>query len=238
MNRVLVWEGCENVRDLGGLPAGAGATTRGALVRADSLERLTAHGWAAVLAHGVRTVIDLRNDDELGVDLAARPAALTTVRLPLDGVEDTEFWDEWGRGPVFGTPVYYAPFLERFPERVARVVSAVAAAPPGGVVVHCGMGRDRTGLVAAVLLAVVGVEPEAIAGDYELSTPGVAVLLARLGDTDGAEPVEAYLRRKGTSAREILLELLRGLDVQAYLRDAGVRADELTAVRARLLLRP
>jgi len=104
--RDLDWPDCVNVRDLGGLPAaGARHTLRGAVVRADGLDRLTAAGWSALLEHGVRTVIDLRNEEERAPDLAARPAAITTVQLPLDGVKQRAFWSSWDSGPQFGTPL-------------------------------------------------------------------------------------------------------------------------------------
>jgi protein-tyrosine phosphatase len=132
--RHLDWDGCFNVRDLGGLATEAGGTTRrGALVRADSLGRLTADGWKSLVAHGVQTVVDLRNDDELDEDSAPRPDSLTTIHLPLDVSEDREFWGEWESGPQFGTPLYFAPHLRRFPERNAEIVAAIANAAPGGV---------------------------------------------------------------------------------------------------------
>ena len=112
----LDWEGCFNVRDLGGLSASGGRETRwGAVVRADSLEQLTATGWAAHSEHGVRTVIDLRNDDERGSDEAPRPGGVTTIHAPLDGTDDREFWDVWDSGRQFGTPLYYRPHLDRSP---------------------------------------------------------------------------------------------------------------------------
>jgi protein-tyrosine phosphatase len=146
----LDWEGCFNVRDLGGLPTADGRETRRrALVRADSLDGLTASGWAALSAHGVRTVVDLRNDDELGPDAAPRPPAVTTIHIPLDVSEDHEFWEGvWGSGPQFATPLYCRPHLERFPGRSAAVLAAIADARPGGVVFHCAGARDRTGQVA------------------------------------------------------------------------------------------
>ena len=73
-DRHLEWPSCGNVRDLGGLRTADGGRIRpGALVRADDLERLTTDGWAALEAHGVRTVIDLRNPDEVRGDGAPRP---------------------------------------------------------------------------------------------------------------------------------------------------------------------
>ena len=140
MERHLAWDGCSNVRDLGGL----GRIRPGALVRADALQQLSAEGWRALERHGVRTVIDLRNPDEIGVDAAPRPPSVTTIRIPLDGMEDTEFWSQWLERPEFGTPDYYGPWLERFPDRAARTLAAIARAQPGGVAYHCGIGRDRT----------------------------------------------------------------------------------------------
>lgn len=128
VGRFVDWEGCYNARDLGGL----GALRPGALIRADSLDGLTARGWTTLSAQGVRTVIDLRNDGEAEVDHAPRPAGLTTLRIPLDGIEHRDFWDVWWGTPGFGTPAHFRPFLERFPDRVASVARAVAGAPPGG----------------------------------------------------------------------------------------------------------
>src|SRR4051794_2307251 len=224
-DRHLPWDGCANVRALGGRPAAGGRTVRrGAIVRADALDRLSAEGWAALDAHGVRTVIDLRNDDELAEDAAPRPAGLTTLHRPLDGVEDTEFWKDWHGRPEFGTPIYYGPFLRRFPERTAAVFTAIAAAEPGGVAVHCGVGRDRTGLICILLLALAGVPAEAIAADYALSEARVP--FGRVGD---------FYERAGTTPEAVVAELLAGLDVEAYLRRAGVTAGELAAIRRRML---
>ena len=211
-DRHLQWDGCANVRDLGGLRTRDGdEIRRGAIVRADALDRLSAEGWAALEAHGVRTVIDLRNDDELAADVAPRPAALTTLHLPLDGVEDTAFWQDWHGRPEFGTPIYYRPFLDHFPERTAAVFTAVARAEPGGVAIHCGIGRDRTGLIAIMLLALAGVGPEEIAADYALSEDRVP--FGRVG---------TFYEDNGTTAAAVITALLAELDVEAYLRAAGV----------------
>ena len=85
-DRHLDWQGCHNARDLGGLRTADGGETRwGAVVRADAPDQLSADGWAALEAHGIRTIVDLRNDDELRPDLVDRPPGLTTLHLPLDG---------------------------------------------------------------------------------------------------------------------------------------------------------
>ena len=233
MDRHLEWDGCHNVRDLGGLRTrDGGVTRRGAVVRADALDRLTAAGWDDVVGHGVRTVIDLRNEDERSPDAAPRPAAVTTLTLPLDGKADPAWWAEWGSGPQIGSPLYYRSFLERFPERAAAVVRAVATAPAGGVVVHCRAGRDRAGLTAVLLLELARVEHHEIADDYALSVPRVARLFAELGEPDQERDIAAELARRGTTARATILELLASLDVEAHL---GLGERDLAALRRRLL---
>lgn len=229
--RHLDWDGCVNVRDLGGLPTSDGRTTRwGAAVRADALDRLTAEGWSQLWQHGVRTVVDLRNDDEIRPDLAPRPAELETVHLPLDGIDHREFWDYWSSGPQFGTPLYYGPFLRRFPKRTGAVVGAIARARPGGVVFHCGIGRDRTGLITLVLLSLVGVSIDDMVADYALSAGRLRPLIGEQGSE-----VERYMAEQGTSLREAIDSTLDGIDLAAYLRAGGVTDDELAALRARLL---
>ena len=211
---ILAWDGCVHARDLGGLPAGGRETRHGALVRSGSVDRLTAVGWEAVVAHGVRTVIDLRNDDEIAGDAAPRPGSISTLRVPLDATEDREWWDAWSTTPAFGTPLYYRPFLERLPHRADAVLEAIAGAPPGGVLYHCGRGRDRAGLITMLVLSAVGVEHEAIADDYALSLD------------DEAEPeLAAFLAERDTTARQALLDALDGLRPPPHAE----------ALRARLL---
>jgi protein-tyrosine phosphatase len=168
-------------------------------------------------AYGIRTIVDLRNADELAS--LERPPGLETLHLPLDGQEDADFWAEWGSGPEFGTPLYYGPHLDRFPDRNARVIEAIARAEPGGVLFHCVGGRDRTGQITMLLLSLAGVEPKEIAADYCLS-PG-----------DGDD----FLVSRGTSSTEVVLSVLADLDAEEYLRGAGVAETDLVAVRERLL---
>ena len=235
MDRHLRWDGCANVRDLGGIRTRGGAIRRGAIVRADALDRLSAAGWAALEAHGVRTVIDLRNDDELARDLAPRPAGLTTLHLPLDGVEDAEFWKDWHGRPEFGTPLYYRAFLDHFPARTAAVFTAIARAQPGGVAVHCGIGRDRTGLIAIMLLALAGAEPAEIAADYALSERALTAGYAARGAEDDGPRLAAFLAEQGTTAERVIEDLLAEVDVEATLRGGGLGDAALAALRARVV---
>jgi protein-tyrosine phosphatase len=233
--RHLDWDGCFNARDLGGLRAAGGRQTRWrAVVRSDAAVRLTEAGWSAAYAYGIRTVIDLRNDDELGPDTAPRPTDVDTVHLPLDGLDDTEFWGYWGNG-LHGTPLYFGPFLERFPRRTAGVIAAIAHARQGGVLVHCATGRDRTGIISMLLLALAGVAPEDIAADHALSTARLRPAFPAWGMLDQEPMIDKILTEHGTTGRAAVLATLASLDVEAYLRGGGLTTDDVSAVRLRLL---
>jgi protein-tyrosine phosphatase len=176
-------------------------TRRGALVRSETVDRLTPTGWEALRAHGVRTIIDLRNDDER----VENAGGVETIHIPLDGLdEDPDFWADWMNGPQFGTPLYYGPFMERFPDRIDQVLDAIEEAPPGGVLFHCVGGRDRTGLVAIAALAAVGVPSDVIADDYALG--------AERAHTH--DPMyEEFLAERGTSSRELVIDLVASLEL-------------------------
>jgi protein-tyrosine phosphatase len=235
-DRHLSWAGTYNSRDLGGLPiVGGGVTGRGAIVRSDSMQGLEARGWEEAEAGGIRTVIDLRSEPEIGVDVAPRPASIETVNIPLDVTEDREFWDVWENGPQFATPLYFRPHLERFPERSAEVIRAIATAPPGGVAFHCQGGRDRAGQISILVLTLAGVEPEAIAADYALSDECLRPLYLARGDEDEAPKIAAFLREQGTTATDLIVELLTEFDVEGTLLAGGLSAADVAALRGRLV---
>ena len=137
------------------------------LFRSDSPDKLTPQGWAALQAEGIRTLIDLRNDDEREC-LAPLPDGLVRIHVPLDGQEDREFWADWIETPDYGTPRYYGPHLRRMPERSATVLRAILEAE-AGILFHCVLGRDRTGMVALMLLHLLGAEPFVLVKDYMMS---------------------------------------------------------------------
>jgi protein-tyrosine phosphatase len=233
--RHLDWDGCFNARDLGGIPlAGGGETRWGAVVRADNIDGLSAAGWSALREHGVRTVIDLRNVDERELDSSERPAGIKTLHLPLDGIDDSDFWADWMHGPQFATPLYYPAHLERFPERSARVLAAVARAEPGGVLVHCVSGRDRTGQISILLLALAGVAPEEIVADYALSAARLRARYELVGEPDQGPELDEFLTGRGTSARELIVSMVGANDLEGTLRRGGLSSADVSALRERL----
>jgi protein-tyrosine phosphatase len=236
-DRHLDWPGIFNARDLGGLPAAGGRRTAwGAVVRADSLSRLSEEGWQALLDHGVRTIIDLRSEEERGEDAATRPEEIVTVHMPLDDSNrDRSFWKPLEETPEFGTPLYYRAHLMRKPQLSAAAIAAIAHAQPGGVVFHCVGGRDRSGQIAMLLLALAGVPSEEIGADYELSRERLAGLFAAMEMDDEGTMLADFLAGKGTTAAEVIATTLSSLDIEASLRAGGLTDGDLAALRERML---
>ncbi|WIY04754.1 tyrosine-protein phosphatase [Amycolatopsis mongoliensis] len=252
MSRAVTWDGFHNTRDLGGLPTRAGRTTRrGAFFRAADLRFVTDAGWAQARESGVRTVIDLRNADEIRPTAdsptalagsarfaaaagVATPAGIERVEVPLDDIDDVEFWRHVNRERLNGTPLYYRLFLDRKAERCAAVMAAIARSAPGGVLFHCGAGRDRTGLVALLLLALAGVGPDAIAADYALSAEPVKALFAEMGTEDQGPAIAAVLAERNTTTAAVIRDTLEGFDAERYLLEAGVHSGDLEDIRRRL----
>lgn len=240
VDRDVTWEGFVNARDLGGLPTGSGArTATGAFVRSGDLGSVTEAGWLAARRAGLRTIVDLRNDDEVARDDPDRrrgPAADPRhVRVALDDVVDVDFWARIREERLDGTPLYLRPFLEHKAEKCVEVVRVLADAEPGGVLFHCGAGRDRTGVVALLLLAIAGVEAAAIAEDYTASAARLTSASRGTGRRDEGPIVERLLAERGTTSREVVLQLLREIDVVEVLLAAGATQRELHVLRARLL---
>ena len=131
--RTVPWEGFYNARDLGGLPLrGGGSTRSGVFYHSATVGFVTARGWQQAYDAGVRTVIDLRNDDEVSTEATA-PAHMVRRRVPLDGIEDFEFWEPFLASGLHGTPLYYEKFLREKSDRVAAAMTALADSD-GGVV--------------------------------------------------------------------------------------------------------
>jgi protein tyrosine/serine phosphatase len=241
--RVLSWEGCLNVRDLGGHVAGDGGTTRfGAVVRADSVRHLRPTGWRALVDYGVRTIVDLRRHDELERD-PPLDVPVEVVHVPLqteqDEVDVQRVW-RGGDEDEAGIHAAYALMTEALAPRFALAIDTVAEAPEGGVVVHCYAGKDRTGLACAMLLRLAGVPIEDIAADYGLSGDNIRPLIDPWAAAAGSERERALRRRIGASPPRVMADVLAGLEerhgtVRGYLLEAGASPDLLDRVRARLL---
>jgi protein tyrosine/serine phosphatase len=240
MTRTLAWDGLFNVRDLGGLPTEKGGRTRyGAVIRADNVRRL--RDARTLLEHGVTRVVDLRFAGEREQDLLER-LPVEVVHLSLLGEWDDRYWHGL-QAEMLVRPAHdylrwsYLDFLDRFRANFGAVVGAVADAPPGAVCIHCAGGRDRTGLVAALVLTAAGVSRREVVADYLLSNAYVGRLLdairrAAIQQGLNPEPILAHLTLRGSALEGALdaLEAEHG-GVEGYLHAAGVSSVQLESFR-------
>lgn len=245
--RTLVWDGCVNVRELGGIPTEDGGVTRtGSVVRSDNVGLLTPAGWRALEDHGIGRIVDLRWPEERAED-PPRDVDIEAVHVSVlwptiheghdymkafddhvDAVDDIADHYAWS----------YVQFLEGNRERFGQALAAIADAE-GAVVIHCMGGKDRTGLVAALLLRLAGVGLDEIGRDYSLSGPNLAPSRAEWFEN---APTEAERRRRrklsatpASAMARVIEEIERRYGgVEGYLEGAGLRPDQLERLRGRL----
>ena len=222
--------GLANARDLGGLPVrGGGETPPAVFLRSERPDRVPRAGWDLLRDVGVRTVLDLRQPEERAAHPVTVPEDLDDRHVDHDGLEHAEFRAGYWDNGLVGTPLYYLPHLAAMPERTVAVLSAMATAPAGAVLLHCSGGRDRTGLIAAILLRIADVEDDAITADY-LETIGNADALAvGQGRPDGEPEIVELLDARGTTSEEAFRAFLGALDVAALL--AMLPGEQAAALR-------
>jgi protein-tyrosine phosphatase len=248
--RRLKWQGCFNIRDLGGIVTADGQhrTRWGAVVRGDSPigfelasgaphHGLTEGGWRSLKDHGIRTIISLR---EVGEEYPeALSNGISIVHCPLDNAADTTFWAKCCADGVDVPPLYFPRFLEEKLDRCASALMAVADAPPGGVFVHCRYGRDRTGFIAMLLLALAGVSTEEIAEDYVYSNRLLPRMYESLRLPDDRKALRRRLRRRSISLRSVLRETMEKFaQVRDQLSGAGLPAECVQKLMCRLVESP
>ena len=224
VNRILTWEGCNNVRDLGGMNASNGYKTRwGAVVRGDQPSRLTENGWSALYEHGIRTIVSLRTYgfDEKDHPIVVPPHPdIQVVSVEIEDVTNKEFVEKWATTDLWGTPLYWTDALNLWPHRHAAALKAIAQAQPGGVLFHCIRGYDRTGIIAFLVLALAGASLKDIAADYELSMDSVR---------------DQLLAERNTTAYEVLFKTLEGINLENFLLEGGLTQLDISALRTRFL---
>lgn len=224
--------GAINFRDTGGLAAGRGRTRTGVLYRSGNLSRLDEDGVRAFSGLGIRRVIDLREDAEVAGDPSRfDDRDLVVQRVPLFLGSVASFF-------VDDVPLteMYRRLVDDSATRVVEVVRGVLADQP--VLVHCTVGKDRTGVTVAITLAAVGVERDAVIADYARTE----TLLPPSRNRDVVARIRQFhpdavnLEELATkSPAEVMATLLESLDSRYgsprdYLRAHGMSDDELTAL--------
>jgi len=229
-----------NFRDVGGYTGHEGRTVRWRrLFRSDSLHRLDNGDAEAFAALGVRTVIDLRRPHEVTRD--GRVPEYTGLGYRHIHPEHQD-WDEIPYEEALGVARYlanrYHDLAEQGVAGISTAISVIADETNAPVVVHCVAGKDRTGVVCALTLSVLGVSDEDIATDYALST-------------EASERFTAFVRSRKIRVKEIprpyfsspaeaMLLFLKELrerhgSPEGYLLAGGIRPEQLTSLRTHLL---
>jgi protein-tyrosine phosphatase len=232
-----------NVRDLGGLPAGQGRRVRrGCAYRADALHRLTAGDCAILSNLGIRRVFDLRSHAEVardGIGVFAGGAA-EHVHVPLVRVSLSPFDPDIDWKTV-NLRDRYLEMLYEGGAAIRAIFAALATETPAPVVFHCSGGKDRTGVVAALVLRCLGVPDGVIVEDYALSEANLAEAVrdyrAHLHEVGLDCAAIAYLT---SSPPERMYYTLAELDrrwgsTDAYLQSIGVDAATIDCARRNLL---
>ena len=239
-DRHLAWDGCFNVRDLGGVPTASGATTRWqSFVRADSLYRLTPESQQALLDYGVRTVIDLRSEEERVEEPNPfrHDPRVNYQHVSMIDPRDAEQISATIRAQ--GMLAWNLLMLDIAGEPISRIMRAVADAPEGGVAFHCYAGKDRTGLTAMLLLSLAGVSDPDVAEDYDESNKYLGELneqaLARFPDE-----MKPQVRENLLSGRDNMRKIIAHLrekhgDVRQYLLNIGLTHSALERIVKRLV---
>ena len=246
--RLLAWPETLNTRELGGYALRDGGSLRWkALVRSENLNLLTPEGQQALIAYGIRTVIDLRFQSEL--DRNPNPFSSSTqssdetpafLHIPLDQDQDL-YWHK-GTDPAQAMSDLYCRLLETNRGHVARVLSSAAYARPGGVLFHCHAGKDRTGLIAAMILGTLGASEQDIIADYAYTTPLREERLRQALASAAPKSKLAFFRTQSSSHSETMQQTLAYLKhnyagVDGYLRTTGLQPGDLAALRERFVER-
>jgi len=243
-DRWLQFEGVDNVRDAGGLPLRDGGRTRfGELFRSANLRHVTDTDVAHLVdVVGLRLVIDLRTAREIDRDgpTLVAGAGVDTVALsflPEDGEALPETGDD--SDPLLRS---YLGYLVDRTENVVQAVRLLGGPDVGPTLVHCAAGKDRTGVLLALVLDAVGVQREAVIADYALSAQHVEAMFRRWTtafDREMPDDLTPHLPRA-----EVIATVLARLDDQHgnggrdgaanWLRANGLDDASLDRLRARL----
>ncbi len=232
---IIRTEGIWNMRDVGGMPAARGRIRAGVLLRSGHLSRATPADVALVRS-SVRHILDLRDDSEAIADPSAI-ADVATTRLPLFLGSVASFFQR-----DVTLEDLYRHLVAESSERLVQAVRLIATGE-SGTLVHCAVGKDRTGVTVALALSAVGAEREAVIADYALTESQLPAEWNR--------QIAGYLRARHPEARNaiamatsspapVMRALLTGVDaeygsVADYLRAHGLADDELALLRTRLV---
>jgi len=241
-DRHVAFDHVFNFRDLGGYETVDGRSVRWrTLFRADGVHRMTIDDIAPL---GVRTVLDLRTPTELDERGRFTHDSVGYHHLPI--LEKT--WDREALNVEVDAAEFlaarYLEMLDEGAESIGRALHILADPSSLPLVFHCAAGKDRTGVVAAIVLDVLGIRDDDIATDYSLSRLGMDRFRAWILETypEAADAMSDQPQAFLAAPVEAMHLFLAGLrerhgSVDAYVASLGVSDDVLDAVRENLLTR-
>lgn len=233
----LPLEGAHNVRELGGYPAGDGCQTHyHRFLRSDGLSELTEADRAFLHAYGVRLVLDLRDPSEV----EERPDLLLgddvrMVNVPMlsfDMAQRDEIAERFAKEPPTYEQLYDLALGNH--DAVARCFALIAEAPEGCVLFHCAVGKDRTGILAMLLMALAGCDKWDCVANYVQTRPNLMrhEWFAQAWEYQDMVP----LNDSPAHAMEHAWETVQAAGgVVPYLHSCGVSYEDLARVRERLV---
>jgi hypothetical protein len=251
--RAVELRGAYNFRDLGKLPTSDGGVTRsGVMFRSDALHHLERGDVDRLTQLGVQTIVDLRSEAE--VDTPGRgllaDEAIGWYHMPIGNVGAHDYTPS----PALAAGDLGAHYVDSLPERsdqLARVIRHLATPASLPAVFHCTAGKDRTGMVAALVLGIVGVQPAAIVADYVLTDAAMPRVMDRLrgpdqpssaadADADADAEVEVELPAIMRAEARSMQTFLAGLDrdhggAAGWARASGIDDDSLARLRTLLV---
>lgn len=241
MQRHVELEGCHNFRDLGGYPTHGGGRLRWrVLFRSDALHHLTAADLAKLRGEiGLGHVVDLRSSGEIAID-GRGPLTAESVRihhLPLFDGAGTASADLGARITLADR---YFLMTEHAKGPIARVIQTLAEAETPAVY-HCAAGKDRTGVVSAVLLGLLGVADEIIVADYAATRQNLDAIVARLMASEGYQDMLENLPPDTLHAEpETMIALLERVaekygSMRGYVREIGVPDEAVARLERRVI---
>ncbi len=237
-----------NFRDLGGYPVGDGRTTKwGRMYRADGLHRLAGDDLDLIDGIGIRTVIDLRTSKEIA-DRGAFPVEQYPVAYHHLSIIDVT-WVETGvpdfepteQGGIDFLVWAYRDMLDTGADRFAQAIATLAQPGNGPAVFHCAAGKDRTGLLAMLILGGLGADRDVIAEDFGLTRSGTERLRAWLAvnNPEALADMNSRPAHMFSAHPDAMRQILTDLDeqhggVRGYLTSIGVGDALLADLAARL----
>lgn len=220
--------GAKNVRDLGGYPIPGGITKKRRFLRSDGLHNLTAGDMQLLRDYGVARIIDLRTEMEIAKAPDPHIEGIAYCSYPLfDGVQSQNLM---GNLPESLEAMYKA-LLNKSGTMLAAVLRDMAAHHTQTILFHCTAGKDRTGVLAMLLLQLAGVSPQDIIADYACTEVYMKEIFDRqkeqLRRILGAEVPGNLLESPASTMTETLTylqEKYRG--AEAYMADIGLTVGE------------